>query len=126
MEPYVNNQPFNPPAIIEEDQLNGLVNAAGIEGTQDILTAFWNSTESLMAALKSEITAKDYDLASKTAHAIKGSAANVGAKRLAAVAHRIEECCKIDDMPGAIECLERAEQAYTDTRSAFDAHLAAA
>jgi HPt (histidine-containing phosphotransfer) domain-containing protein len=53
-------------------------------------------------------------MAAKTAHAIKGSAANVGASRLADTAARLEIACKADD-PNTASTLMR------DTRANFEA-----
>lgn len=79
------------------DQINGLISAAGVSGTEEILNAFWRSTEELLAALSSQISDGAYGLAAKTAHAIKGSAANIGASRLAATVSKLENACKAND-----------------------------
>lgn len=114
------------PPVLELEQIDGLVAAAGVAGAQEILRAFWQSTETLLEALETQVAAQDAEQAARTAHALKGSAANVGARRLAELARRIEECCKSANDGDLSHCLDKAAEVFADTRSAFEAHLAAA
>ncbi|MFQ5562101.1 MAG: Hpt domain-containing protein [Parvularculaceae bacterium] len=114
------------PPVLELEQIDGLVAAAGVAGAQEILQTFWQSTESLLEHLVVQIGEGDAEQAAKTAHALKGSAANVGARRLAELAKNIEECCMKADRGDPAHCLGKAQEVFAETRSAFEAHLAAA
>lgn len=113
-------------ACIDCGQIDGLVEAAGVDGALEILAAFWRSTDSLLGSLKTQLTANDQTEASRTAHAIKGSALNVGATRLSDAIRAIEECCRRSDTAAALALLVEAERQYALTIAAFDAHLASA
>ena len=105
--------------IVDREQIDGLIAAAGVEGARDILRAFWRSTDHLIAALKDQLSRGDLFEASRTAHSLKGSALNVGALQLSLFARSIEEACKAEDriaaqtrLPAARDCCARAVGAY--------------
>lgn len=110
---------------IDQGQIDGLVDAAGIDGALEILAAFWRSTESLLESLRTQLAAAAAEEASRTAHALKGSALNVGAVKLSASVREIEECCRANDTARALSLLADAERHYTDTVQAFRRHLGA-
>ncbi len=99
---------------LELDQVNGLIAAAGVDGTREILDAFWRSTEELLDALSAQVGDGALALAAQTAHAIKGSAANVGASRLAKTAAQLEIACKAENADAAPVLMR-------DTRAHFEA-----
>ena len=82
---------------IELSQLNGLIEAAGVEGAQEILDAFWRSTKDMLDQLSAQLTDNDFSGAACTCHAIKGMSANVGAARLSATVAELEVACKAND-----------------------------
>lgn len=108
---------------IDHGQIDGLVAAAGVDGTLEILKAFWRSTDSLLAALREQLTASSTLDASRTAHALKGSALNVGATRLSLAIRGIEDCCRDSNFLEALSLLDAAERHYAETVAAFEAHL---
>ncbi|MEL6362216.1 MAG: Hpt domain-containing protein [Pseudomonadota bacterium] len=112
-------------AILEFAQINGLIEAAGPDGAREILEAFWRSTADLMNELNSQVSG-DLEAASKTAHAIKGSASNVGAARIAACARVAEEACRSNDASEAATAAEALASSMDATRSAFEEHFKAA
>ena len=103
------------------EQMDGIVAAAGVEGAREILAAFWRSTDDLMQSLRDELASGDFDAASKTAHALKGSALNVGAEALSALATMLEAHCRDQNLSAAraaveekVECLEKTKEAFAD------------
>jgi len=108
------------------EQIDGLVAAAGVDGAREILDAFWRSTADLLEALATQIAENTMDVAAQTAHAVKGSAANVGAQRLSQTAARIEEACKNGDSAAAAGTLENAHENFKAFRACFDEHLSRA
>lgn len=113
-------------AHLQVEQIDGLVAAAGVDGTQAILDAFWRSTTDLLETLNGQIGQDTLDLAAQTAHAVKGSAANVGAQRLAAAAALVEEACKTGDKNAIDAALQSVLEDFEAVRAHFDAHLAKA
>jgi HPt (histidine-containing phosphotransfer) domain-containing protein len=112
--------------ILDTEQIDGLVAAAGVAGTKEILAAFWRSTDTLLRTLQEQLSRGDVIEAAKTAHALKGSSLNVGATRLSHSARAIEDACRTRDAAGALKRLEGARSNYSVTVEAFDAHLGAA
>ena len=108
---------------IDSSQIDGLVDAAGREGALEILDAFWRSTQSLLASLRAQLAAADAAEASRTAHALKGSALNVGATRLSRMARAIEDRCRSNDPAGALAMMDCADRSYAETVAAFETHL---
>lgn len=108
------------------EQVDGLVAAAGIDGTHEILEAFWRSTSELLDSLASQITEPDLDPAAQTAHAVKGSAANIGARRLAETATAIEDACRDGDRDLLATKLQEIRNDYAILRSCFEQHLSKA
>lgn len=109
--------------LLDREQIDSLLAAAGVAGTRDILDAFWRSTDTLFQALRDQLARGDLAEAARTAHALKGSALNVGALRLSGGARAIELSCRGMDGAAALRCLCGAEAHYEETIAAFDAHL---
>lgn len=112
------------PSHIQLDQVNSLVSAAGVDGARAILEAFQRSTLELLSALDEDVRIGAMNEALKAAHAIKGSAANVGAQLLAETAGAIEIACKSDDTTTAINMLSQAQTHFDAFCVHFEAHLA--
>ncbi len=111
-------------AHLQTEQVESLIAAAGIDGTRAIMDAFQRSTLDLLAILTNGVEGGALDDAFRTAHAVKGSAANVGAQMLANTAAAIEIACKAGDAATAAARLAEA-QAHFDTFCVhFEAHLA--
>lgn len=111
------------PASIDRDQFGGLVAAAGVEGTREIIDTFWRSTDSLLATLQAQLAAGDLHAAARTAHSLKGSALNVGAVQLSQAARAIEQSCRGNDGPGARAAAETAAARRAETATAFQTLL---
>jgi len=112
--------------LVDYSQIDSLLEVAGRDGVNEILRAFWKSTDALIRDLNNEIAAQDFTAAARTSHAIKGSAANVGANRLANAARDVEASCKIADNAGAAAAVLRAVDAYEKTRAVLTARVEAA
>lgn len=111
---------------LEPEQLSALLEAAGPEGVREIMDAFWRSTSDLIAAVRQQADAGDFGEAAKTAHALKGSAANIGASLLATLAKAMETACKEADATSLNDRIERADAAVDVTRTAIDGLIDAA
>ena len=111
--------------LLDAAQLDGLIAVAGVDGTREILGAFWRSSDSLIATLKDQLQKAAAADAGRTAHALKGSALNVGAVRFSGSIRRIEECCRNLAPSAALLLVSVAERQYRETVTAFEAHLKA-
>jgi len=107
---------------VNEEQINGLIAAAGVDGTREILQAFWQSTEDLLMALREQVLAGDHENAAKTAHGLKGSSANVGAIDLEDSAREIELLCRAGDVLDVSD-VERMVVSFEQARIDFEDHL---
>jgi PAS domain S-box-containing protein len=67
-----------------------------------ILARFLESTPKQIESLRKSLDSGDAVAAKRTAHAIKGAAADLGAERLRLVAHRIEEAAHAGDLQTAV------------------------
>ena len=112
-------------SLLEFEQINGLLDVAGVDGVLDILSAFWRSTDELSADLLRCVECGECVQAARTAHALKGSAANVGALRLSEAARDVETLSKNGNLPAAREALERLADIYRDTRAELEKHVSA-
>lgn len=110
---------------VETEQLDGLLEAAGVTGVREILAAFWRSTDGLVAELRAQIARGDQQGAMRSAHALKGSALNVGAVRFADTVRRIEDLCRAGDLSAAAAFATTAEAEYRQTILAFEDRLSA-
>jgi HPt (histidine-containing phosphotransfer) domain-containing protein len=123
---FAKDQELPPAPILDREQIDGLVAAAGVAGTREILAAFWRSTDTLLRTLQEQLSRGDVTEAAKTAHALKGSSLNVGATRLSISVRAIEDACRTKNAANALKSLDGAQTNYADTVKAFDAHLGAA
>ncbi len=112
------------PGHIHTEQVNSLVSAAGVDGARAILEAFQRSTAELLASLNEGIKGGALTEAGRDAHAVKGSAANVGAQMLADTAAMIEKACKAGDVATAANMLADAHSLFDHFCVHFEAHLA--
>ncbi|MEM9495250.1 MAG: Hpt domain-containing protein [Pseudomonadota bacterium] len=111
---------------IESEQFDSLLSAAGAAVAKEILAAFSRSTEMLFGEVSDHLAKADYDEAAKSAHALKGSAANVGAKRLAQTALKIEEACRANSLADAQAALAAARDDFSTVWILFEEKLGAA
>lgn len=107
-------------SVLDREQIDGLVEAAGIDGAREILDAFHRSTQELLAKLKDELGRGDLAEAARSAHALKGSAMNVGALALSSAARFVEDACKADDGGTALKHVSGADSQFAETIAAFD------
>lgn len=110
-------------ATLDEEQLVGLAEAAGVDAVRMILEAYWQSTEELTALLKSAIDDADRDECAKAGHALKGSSANLGAALLAERAREIEDAARNGDIETARQLFSGFADDISTTKSAMDMML---
>ena len=110
---------------LDASQIDCLLDVAGVSGVNEIMNAFWKSTDALLAALRLAIEKSDQAETGRIAHALKGSAANVGACRLSGIAREAELAAKAGDFNAARAACEVAPAAFDATRHAVAERIAA-
>ena len=110
--------------LIDGEQVRVLASAAGKEAVTPILDAFWQSNDELLAQLKAAIAQGDADAAAKVAHALKGSAGNLGANAVAETSKRIEFAAKASDLETARAASEALPGQIEGSKAAFEALMA--
>jgi HPt (histidine-containing phosphotransfer) domain-containing protein len=110
-------------ALVDYAQIESLLEVAGRRGVEEILLAFWRSTDDLVQRLYRQIGCDDFIEAARSSHALKGSAANVGANALADAAKDVELCSKELNARSALDALAKLERIYARTRAAINARL---
>lgn len=112
-----------PQDVVNTDQIDMLLGSAGVDTTKAILDAFWKSSDDIIAAMKPQVEQADLSEASANAHALKGSAANLGAIAIAERARLIEDACRAQDSGRALDLMVSLPAELAATRNAFDALL---
>jgi HPt (histidine-containing phosphotransfer) domain-containing protein len=110
---------------LDASQIDCLLEVAGVSGVDEIMNAFWKSTDALIAALRAAVEKRDGAEAGRIAHALKGSAANVGASLLSSIARDAEIAAKAGNFDAARAACEAAPAAYEATRRAVAERIAA-
>ena len=110
--------------LIDGEQVRVLADAAGKDAVAPILDAFWQSNDELMAQLDAAIASGDADAAAKVAHALKGSASNLGANAVAETSKRIEFAAKAADLEAARGAAADLPTQIEGSKAAFAALMA--
>ncbi len=118
------NQKYEP--VIETDQIDGIIAAAGVEGADEIMTAFWQSTTDLVKSMHDALSTNDVENAKKLAHALKGSSSNVGANALSRITQQFEASCNDGATDDAKSVLDAIENCVDETKLAYTRYFEAA
>ncbi|GEM_PF-1774205 len=76
------------------------------------LEAFFEFTPELLEELKNAIDSKDMEGIVRAFHSLKGSAANIGAKKLSQLAYELETACRANDIEGLTEKLKEIKKEF--------------
>ncbi len=105
---------FLPPLDVE-DGLSRVGN--NIEVYTDLLTFFCEEKSTSLPRLRKLIRNRSFTEASIQAHALKGSAATVGAAALENGARHLEEVCSTGDMERSLDLLTQVEALFAELQS---------
>jgi HPt (histidine-containing phosphotransfer) domain-containing protein len=95
------------------DRQTALDRLDGDSGLLDmVVDTYREELPRLVAGLRDALRTGDADAARVHAHSIKGAAATVGGARLRAVAARMEQAARIDDVAGAAVCMPALEAEF--------------
>jgi HPt (histidine-containing phosphotransfer) domain-containing protein len=97
------------------------------DGEPDILAEladlFFEDTPARLAVLRAAWEAGDAEALGQTAHALKGSCANLGARKMAETAKLLEEAGRRGDLPATPRLLDRLDDEFRQTRAELSALL---
>ncbi|MBT8471690.1 MAG: Hpt domain-containing protein [Marinicaulis sp.] len=110
---------------LELGQIDGLIAAAGADGAREIVAAFHRSTLDLIEQISAHLQQGALDLAASAAHAVKGSAANVGAVRVAEAAAHLEVMCKEQNHDASGEALNTVRGHFEAANNHLTEHIEA-
>lgn len=103
--------------VVDPAFYHEMVGVVGEEAFSSILETFHPVANELTDELAAAIAAKDADARKEAAHSLKGSAANVGATRAAALCQTLETCSQDE----AEQLLAPLKDALAQTPAAFKA-----
>ncbi len=109
--------------MIDLEQIDGLLNAAGVDVARAVLSSFWSSTDDLVAAARTALEMDDFEGLDRAGHAIKGAAANVGAQGIFEAARDLEAAARASDKESAAASLTAVETAVEPAKDAFERHF---
>lgn len=106
-------------STLDAKVLEELRAVAGPEALRETIALFASGVEKNLAALRQQ--QGDSKALSRTAHALRGSCAVIGACRMAELAAQLEELARAGKCEGIAELIERIEREYRATRAALEA-----
>jgi CheY-like chemotaxis protein/HPt (histidine-containing phosphotransfer) domain-containing protein len=123
-------RPEEPPpsaaATIDPEALALLKQMAGDGGPgmlRDLLALFRADAPPLQAAMRAAVAGRDAEALRRSAHSLKGVAANLGAKALAALCAELERMGRDGAVGGAEGLLAEVERQYHDACVALEAEI---
>ena len=81
---------------------------------KEILELFRSNAAEIMASMKSAASEDDFETVRSSAHSLKGSSGNIGAKALMATMKSIEEACSDDNLNSIRTRISQSEEDFTD------------
>lgn len=87
----------------------------------ELLDLYLDNAPAKLAAMRAALVESDTTRLKYHAHYLKGSSANLGARRVAELCDELEGACRGDGLDGAGQTLERLARALGDARRVFEA-----
>ncbi|WP_200331090.1 Hpt domain-containing protein [Thiocystis violacea] len=107
---------------LEKAVLDELSDLLGFDEVRKVTRIFVDHFDVQVVELKRCLACSDIAEATRIAHGIKGSAANLGAQVLADAAAGIERSTRAGDLAAAADVLDRLAPIYDGTRREMQAH----
>jgi two-component system sensor histidine kinase/response regulator len=105
-------------------RLRGLAAATDPSVLQEIYDAFMSSAVEYLAAIRDGAARNDAEGLRKSAHALKGASATIGAQRLAELCRQLEALGVAGQVDGAGQRLEQLEQEFARVKNAVEQQTA--
>lgn len=103
------NEPVPEPVIAWDRLISRIVDE---DLARELMPACVQDNRARLESLHEAVEARDAGGVKSYAHAIKGSAANLGAERLSQAARRLEHMATVQDLSSAEECLEEIQAEF--------------
>jgi HPt (histidine-containing phosphotransfer) domain-containing protein len=113
--------------ILDQDVVRALKELGGDEEPElfaELVTMFLDDTPGRLASLMEALEHGDAGTVERTAHALKSSCGNLGARRLAALCFEIESAGRAGDLETARPLVGRSRAEFTAVSDALRAELA--
>ncbi len=112
--------PLSAPSVLSSEvvaRLRALAQATEPALFNQIFTSFLSDTAERIGILRSAASATDAERLQKTAHAMKGASANVGATRMAGIAQQLEVLGRSSSVGGAKALIDEMESEFERARN---------
>jgi len=106
---------------IDEAALVALAEIIGVKALDSVVTVMLDSTPALCASMARAHAAGDAAALRTAAHQLKGSAANLGARRLPTVCAELEQVAGAGDLVAAAPLVAEAQREYGRVHAALAA-----
>jgi signal transduction histidine kinase/DNA-binding response OmpR family regulator len=101
--------------VVDHDKLSQLMGVLPISGVRDLVQLFLLDTDNQMVQMRELLGKSDMEGLGRIAHAITGTAGNMGAMRTMALAQRLETACRESDREQAFEVSDDLAASVIDT-----------
>ena len=90
---------------------------------REVVATFFDRTPATLAELRAAASRNDVEAIRRTAHAVKGTSATLGAKRLADECAELERMTRSGDVPDATARVSAVEASYHAAKAALEAEI---
>jgi HPt (histidine-containing phosphotransfer) domain-containing protein len=90
---------------------------------REVVATFLDRTPATLAELRAAASRNDVEAIRRAAHAVKGTSATLGAKRLADECAELERMARSGDVPDATARVAAVEASYHGAKAALEAEL---
>lgn len=87
---------------------------------KEILELFKDTTLEIVESLEKAANEGDFEAVKRSAHSLKGSAGNIGAKALHEAMRNIEAACAVEDQKALVEQVRDSITKYNQLRTELD------
>ena len=110
--------------VLDPEVLAGLRKLGGAGLFRELCEVFLGDAEARLEALKEAAEVGDAETVERTAHTLKGSAGNMGARKMAETCTRLQDAASAGDLSGVPVLLEQLRKDYGRVRPALEAEAA--
>ncbi len=101
------------------DEIRGLDPPEGNDALAALVNLFLDDSSKQLETLREAAAAADLSMASRVAHSLKGSSANIGAAVMARLCHEVEQTASGGDLPTVAALVPAVEEEFARVHSAL-------
>lgn len=110
-------------STIDEDVVNQMLEDLGEDAFNEVMGMFLENLDERVNNIKNAIETGEADELRQFAHAMKGTAATMGAMGLSALGKKLEDMCSSGDISAARETLDELNSLAAGTKAELSAKL---